>query len=293
MMSRGKILVRLKVLLLFMVALAVASCVVLIVSQLNQNNYLSKISLSSRQKALAEELGRKMYHIYHQTNSSADVTDATDDFKLTLNKWESAQKALITGSDHYGTRGDNSNASQEMLQQSSGLFVQGRDFLNEYWSFDWDYVIKNLPNGWLAVQLSLIRDPFEKEKLENYIKLHPYLWDNWSACCYLFSRKYTKMIIDHYVKGDNNYDLTVKFTPKSIPYIENVLYTGSNKENVYTLPLFVENINVKSSFYPDFIKSENKDSQREASTLVNDWWQQNGKKVDLNWLFNKIPQDSL
>ena len=165
--------------------------------------------------------------------------------------------------------------------------------MNEYWSFDWDYVIKNLPNGWLAVQLSLIRDPFEKEKLENYIKLHPYLWDNWSACCYLFSRKYTKMIIDHYVKGDNNYDLTVKFTPKSIPYIENVLYTGSNKENVYTLPLFVENINVKSSFYPDFIKSENKDSQREASTLVNDWWQQNGKKVDLNWLFNKISQDSL
>jgi len=159
--------------------------------------------------------------------------------------------------------------------------------MNEYWSFDWDYVIKNLPNGWLAVQLSLIRDPFEKEKLENYIKLHPYLWDNWSACCYLFSRKYAKMIIDHYVRGENSYDLKVKFTPESIPYIENVLYTGSNKKDVYTLPLFVENINVKSSFYPDFIKSENKDSQVEACNLVYGWWQQNKNKVDLNWLFNK------
>lgn len=176
-----------------------------------------------------------------------------------------------------------------------GFFCEDDSLLsmNEYWPFDWDYVIENLPNGWLAVQLSLIRDPFEKEKLENYIKLHPYLWDNWSACSYLISREYAKIIVDSHVKGDDHYDLNLPFCPEGIPFIENVLYNGSNKKNIYTLPLFVENINVKSSFYPDFIKSENKDSQREASTLVNDWWQQNGKKVDLNWLFNKIPQDSL
>ena len=151
-MSRGKILTRLRVLLLFMVGLAVASCVVLIVSQLNQNNYLSKISLSSRQKALAEELGRKMYDIHRQTNSGADLSNATNDFKLTLNKWESAQKALITGSDHYGTRGDNSNASQEMLQQSSGLFVQGRDFLNEYIAQPQTYQIAQLDSGMVLLE---------------------------------------------------------------------------------------------------------------------------------------------
>ena len=151
-MSRGKILMRLRVLLLFMVGLAVASCVVLIVSQLNQNNYLSKISLSSRQKALAEELGRKMYDIHRQTNSGADLANGTDDFKLTLNRWESAQKALIAGSDHYGTRGDNSNASQEMLQQSSGLFVQGRDFLNEYIAQPQAYQIAQLDSGMVLLE---------------------------------------------------------------------------------------------------------------------------------------------
>lgn len=135
-----------------MVALAVASCVVLIVSQLNQNNYLSKISLSSRQKALAEELGRKMYDIHRQTNSGADLADATDDFKLTLKRWESAQKALITGSDHYGTRGDNSNASQEMLQQSSGQFVQARDFLNEFIAQPQAYQIAQLDSGMVLLE---------------------------------------------------------------------------------------------------------------------------------------------
>ena len=135
-----------------MVALAVASCVVLIVSQLNQNNYLSKISLSSRQKALAEELGRKMYDIHRQTNSGADLADATDDFKLTLKRWESAQKALITGSDHYGTRGDNSNASQEMLQQSSGQFVQARDFLNEFIAQPQAYQVAQLDSGMVLLE---------------------------------------------------------------------------------------------------------------------------------------------
>jgi len=159
--------------------------------------------------------------------------------------------------------------------------------MNEYWPFDWDYLIKNLPNGWLSVQLSLIKDPFVKERLEDYVRLHQYDWDNWSACSYLISRKYAKIIIDCYVKGDNSYDLNLPFFPKSTPFIENVLYNVSNKENIYTFPLFVENINVKSSFYPYFIKSEHKDSQKESSNIISDWWKENGSTVDLNWLFNK------
>jgi GR25 family glycosyltransferase involved in LPS biosynthesis len=163
--------------------------------------------------------------------------------------------------------------------------------INEYWSFNWDYVIENLPNGWLAVQLSLIRD-LKNENVEDYIKLHPYLWDNWSACCYLISRKYAKIIIDSYVNGNNSYNLSLPFFPKTVPYIENVLYNASNKENIYTLPLFVENINVSSSFYPDFIEVKNKNSQKDSSDIVRGWWERNGSKIDLNWLFNKIIQDS-
>jgi len=152
MLSRGKILLRLRGLLLVMVCVTVSSCVILYVSQSSKNSYLSKISLSSRQKALAEELGRKMYDIHRHTNSGQDIADATDDFKLTLNRWESAQKALITGSDHYGTHGDNSNASQEMLQKSSGQFVQGRDFMSAFIEQPQAYQIAQLDSGMVMLE---------------------------------------------------------------------------------------------------------------------------------------------
>lgn len=132
MLSQGKILWRLRLLLLVMVGITVASCIVLLVSQNTRNTYLSKISLSSRQKALAEELGRKMYDIQRKVSQGQDIRNEQDDFQVTLNRWESAQKALITGSEHYGTSGSNSNASQEMLQMSSGQFVHGREFLNAF-----------------------------------------------------------------------------------------------------------------------------------------------------------------
>jgi len=120
-----------------MVGVTVSSCLVLMVSQNTRNSYLAKISLSSRQKALAEELGRKMYDIERKASQGQDIRNEQDDFKVTLTRWESAQKALITGSEHYGTSGSNSNASQEMLQMSSGQFVHGREFLTRhlYWKY--------------------------------------------------------------------------------------------------------------------------------------------------------------
>jgi GR25 family glycosyltransferase involved in LPS biosynthesis len=163
--------------------------------------------------------------------------------------------------------------------------------INEYWPFNWDYVIENLPNEWLAVQLSLIRDMKNKD-LEDHIKLAPYLWDNWSACAYLISRKYAKIIIDSHVKDDNSYDLNLVFYPDATPYIENALYNASRKENIYTLPIFIENVDVTSSFYPDFIKMKQKDNQKDSSDIVRSWWERNGNKLDLNWFFNKSIQDS-
>jgi len=147
MLSRSKILWRIRIMLFVMVGITIASCAVLIVSQQNQNGYLSKISLSSRQKALAEELGRRMYDIHRRATSGQDMQNEVNDFKLTMNKWESAQKALITGSEHYGTSGSNTNASQEMLQQSSGHFVQGRDFLTAYIEQPQSYQTAQLDSG--------------------------------------------------------------------------------------------------------------------------------------------------
>ena len=174
-----------------------------------------------------------------------------------------------------------------------GFFCEDDLNLNTslHWPFDWNYLVKNLPSDWLAIQLALIRD-LKCENLQNHIKLHPYVWDNWSGCCYLISRKYAKIIIDFHVKGENSYNLNLPFFPETIPYSENVLYNASNKEGIYTIPLFVENISIKSSLYPDFIEVKNKNVQIESSTIIQDWWEKNGSKVDLNWFFSKAPQDS-
>jgi hypothetical protein len=115
-----------------MVGVTLGSCLVLYYTQFKQNNYLTKISLSSRQKALAEELGRKMYLLNEHAQNDALSADEVDLFRVALNKWESAQKALITGSEYYGTSSSNSNAAQSLLQYSSLEFVKGRDFLNEF-----------------------------------------------------------------------------------------------------------------------------------------------------------------
>lgn len=129
MLSRGKILRRLKVLFGIMVMITIASCAIMFISQRQQSNYLSKVSLSSRQKALAEELGRKLVVIGKSPEATQELSIQKDDFKLVLNKWENAQKALITGSDQYGTTDNNSNAAQAMLQESSVHFVKARDYL--------------------------------------------------------------------------------------------------------------------------------------------------------------------
>lgn len=162
---------------------------------------------------------------------------------------------------------------------------------NEYWPFDWDYMIKNLPNGWLAIQLVLMRY-FKNENVEDYTKLTKYRWDNWSACSYLISRQYAKIIIDYHVKGENSYNLNLPFFPETTPHSEDLLYNASNKENIYTLPLFIENTNLSSSLYPDFSKVKNDDMQLDSSSIIQSWWEQNGSKIDLNLFFNKIPQDS-
>ena len=148
----SKISTRLKAMLVLVVFITTSAGLALFYSQRNQNNFLTKISLSSRQKAIAEELGRKMYNIQRNAKSNLDISAESDDFRLTLNKWESAQKALLTGSEHYGTSGNNSNASQAMLQQSSGQFVQGRDFLNAFVTKPTAYESAQLDSGMVMLE---------------------------------------------------------------------------------------------------------------------------------------------
>ncbi|MFM7727607.1 MAG: sensor histidine kinase, partial [Flavobacteriales bacterium] len=147
MNKQDKVMRRLRVLMFLMAVVTLGSCFVLYYSQYSQNNYVSKISLSSRQKALAEELGRKMYLLHERSVNQTATEDERDQFRVTMNKWESAQKALITGSEYYGTTSSNSNAAQALLQSSSLEFVKGRDFLSEFSKNPSSFAKKDLDNA--------------------------------------------------------------------------------------------------------------------------------------------------
>jgi GR25 family glycosyltransferase involved in LPS biosynthesis len=155
--------------------------------------------------------------------------------------------------------------------------------LNENWNFTWDDFIKSLPPRWEVIQLALIREDYS-HNVDNYTRFHKYMWDNWSACCYIMSKEYAKKLINTHCVNENNYNLNLPFFPNSIPYIENVLYSLNNKRESYTFPLFVENIDFSSTFYPKFIEQENKKFQKYSSLVIKKWWETEGKLKTLDSL---------
>jgi GR25 family glycosyltransferase involved in LPS biosynthesis len=140
----------------------------------------------------------------------------------------------------------------------------------QYWDFTWEEFIKNLPNDWDVVQLVTIREDFGNFKVrERY-------WDDWSATAYIITRDYAKKIIDNYIKGDV-YFLEI---PNSnvMPLIENILFTTLGK--CYTVPLFVEEVELESTFTKEQDNDVNVGQKRNhyhASKSVLEYWKSKNK----------------
>ncbi len=130
MVTRAKLKTRLYVLFFCTSALVIMGCVGLFFSQKTQSSYTSKITLSSRQRAIADEMGRKML-ILSSVQDTALMNTQRGDMQILLTKWENAQKALLSGSEYYGTETENSSDIQALLQEVSPVFVRAKDLLSE------------------------------------------------------------------------------------------------------------------------------------------------------------------
>jgi GR25 family glycosyltransferase involved in LPS biosynthesis len=145
-----------------------------------------------------------------------------------------------------------------------------------YWNFNWQEFVKELPKDWNVIQLSLIKSEIQ----ESDMKLNYRNWDiNWSAGSYLIKKTYAKKLIDLYFNNEK-YFLKVEYNEETIPCIETILFSPAVK-NAYTIPLFYENINFASTFYPHFIQSTHKETQIESSNYVRYWWKIKGKELFL------------
>jgi signal transduction histidine kinase/DNA-binding response OmpR family regulator len=132
MIPRDKLRLRLNILFIGMASVVVLCAALLFYSLYVQTSYTTKVSLASRQKAIAEELARKVVMLIDASTETSDHTVEFRDLSTILEKWENAQKALLNGSDYYGTEMSNSNEIQSMLQSNSNSFVGARDLINEF-----------------------------------------------------------------------------------------------------------------------------------------------------------------
>ncbi len=142
----------------------------------------------------------------------------------------------------------------------------------EYWNFSWDEFLETIPDDADCVQLLTIRENYDTFELrERY-------WNDWSATAYILTRDYAKKIIETHIKGDE-YHLYVP-NKNIMPLIENIIFSSQGK--TYTIPLFVEETNFKSTFIgnDDDVNDGQKNNHYIANKKVLSWWKSKHKKTD-------------
>lgn len=152
-----------------------------------------------------------------------------------------------------------------------------------FWNKTWREYIKELPEDWECVQLVVINDDI------NSLNCSKRKWNDWSVTAYILKRNFAKKIINHYCIGDT-YKLELPEPNSEIqPLMENLLYTVGQ---TYTLPLFVENLNFKTTILPDN-KDINATSQHKvhhiaaANNVLQLWKNKKTKIVDCFIYFNE------
>lgn len=150
----------------------------------------------------------------------------------------------------------------------------------EYWNFTWNEFMNELPSDWDAVHLMWVRPHMVKiEFRERYP-------DDWSATAFMLTRKYGQKLLDIFMIGDEefNYDMG-----DYQPIVENVMF-GSGK--VYTIPLFIEEIALPTTFInsPEFdsslIFNGQGESHHDSHSAVLNWWKNIGCRTSLSKIMN-------
>ncbi len=159
----------------------------------------------------------------------------------------------------------------ETTDENYGFFCEDDLSLDtvQHWNFTWKEFVDSLPKDAECVQLFTIRGSYDTFALrERY-------WDDWGATAYILTRDYAKKIIDTYII-DDTYHLELP-SADVMPLIENILFTSLGK--TYTIPLFVENIDFKSTFEneDDDVSDGQKTNHRKSKELVIEYWKNKGK----------------
>jgi len=168
----------------------------------------------------------------------------------------------------------------------------------QYWNFTWEEFTHKLPENWDCIQMQCVGTHLDQ------IEFRRRYWDDFSVGAYILTRKYAKMILDSFLSEKTFY---LQFPEKInwVPLAEHIIYYSPNsvidsnqiEYNVYTFPLFVEDINFNSTFFNQKSKNMGEDSgiyqwkhkehHIESHHKVLNWWENIGKNLSLDEILNK------
>jgi hypothetical protein len=167
----------------------------------------------------------------------------------------------------------------------------------KYWNFTWEEFFDKLPDDWGCVQLCVVReDMFLFYNPE--VKFRHRCFDDWSGCAYLINRKHAKSLVENYYpeesiileyKGKDKWCRELEFYSYYflLPTIENLVYSCFGNVEMYSFPLFLENICFNSTWleYSSENQTPNSVNLKSHKEILN-WWETKGKNISLNQLIN-------
>ena len=133
--------------------------------------------------------------------------------------------------------------------------------------------MSNVPYDWDCIQLAIINPGVV------YAHMHARWINDFSTACFMVTRHHAKKLIEHHCIGDK-FRLDQGVKPRAVSE-DTILETGKT----YTIPLFLYNMDFKSSIHQEHIGIFHKGPH---DALLN-WWQQSGASLDIKEHMNFDP----
>jgi hypothetical protein len=147
--------------------------------------------------------------------------------------------------------------------------------LIEYWNFDWEYLMNNIPYDWDCIQLG-----FENQEIILFF-LHPVHYNHGFGPC-LINRDYAKKLVKlHCI--ENKFKLNIK--TRDVRYIKRYGMVDSfilEGGKTYSIPLITNNPNLGSDYD---LKGTARDWHEKCKNLYYDWWKNEHHKFTLEEFF--------
>jgi len=213
---------------------------------------------------------------YHRISSSKYLS--TEEYK-----WEHLvlDKSLSFGSAAVA----NSITQLEMIKNwlettnDEYLIMMEDDYdlsLIEYWNFDWEYLINNIPENWDCIQLG-----FENGEIIPFF-LHPVHRNHGFGPC-LINRDYAKKLIKLHCIG-NKFKLNIRTNDikyrKIYGMVDSFILEGGK---TYSIPLITNNPDLGSDYD---LAGHARGNHEECRNLYYNWWKNEHHKFSLEEFFN-------